>query len=121
MGTVHAALETLIRTHAWKIRHLGADNALTLQTAVHLADAQGISGMFAESIALRRRTLIGLRRTRGETYWQTLECEILLAHTLVIQNDLDEAREIRTRLLPVVSRIFGPDHFLMEGLNKIRA
>ena len=74
--------------------------------------------MLAASTTLQRRVLAGQRRLLGDTHFWTLESELALADTLVEMNELDEAREIRDRLLPVVTRILGPDNRLAHWLNR---
>ena len=66
-----------------------------------------------------RRVLAGRRRVLGDFHWQTFECEAVLAYTLVCQNNLDEAREIRDRLLPVATRVLGPDHRVTGILRRL--
>ena len=40
-----------------------------------------------------------------------------LADTLVQRNMIDEAREIRDRVSPVMTRVLGPDHEYARWIN----
>ena len=113
------ALQTLTRVHAWKIQYYGRDNERTVYSAAHLAYVQRRLGLLREAISLRRTTLDAARRTLGDAHWRSLECEVLLAEALIEVGDLNEAREIKDRLLPVVSRVLGPDHRLVGMLANL--
>jgi len=116
---LRSALQTLRRTYAWRVEIEGSDDEKTLQIASHLADAHRFLGNFHESERLRRDVVNTRRGVMGEEHSQTLEAQWLLAHNLILQHKLDEARNIRDRLLPVASRVLGPDHSVTSVLRGI--
>ena len=119
-GDLNSACRTLMRIYQLMNELLGGDHEKTLYTAGHLADATRKLGMFAQSISLLRRVIAGYRRLYGDTHCRTLEGQALLAQTLVLANKVDEAREVRNRLLPISSRILGPDHRVTRILQNLR-
>ena len=58
-----------------------------------------------------------MRRILGEEDLDTLQCRLQITRLLVFQKKLDVAREMHARLLPVISRVLGPDHVLTARLR----
>ena len=54
----------------------------------------------------------------GETHERTFSAHFFLADALVLQNKISEAKEIRDRILPTLTRILGPNHRLSIFFNK---
>mmetsp|Transcript_4554 Transcript_4554/g.13463 ORF Transcript_4554/g.13463 Transcript_4554/m.13463 type:complete len:333 (+) Transcript_4554:223-1221(+) len=104
------ALEILKRTYAWKIGNLGRNDRMTLEAAVHLADAYFVLGDCRKCERIRRHAVPGFRSQFGETHVQTLEARWLHAAVLVALRRVDEARAIRDEVLPLAQRVLGPGH-----------
>jgi len=71
--------------------------------------------MLSEAEELYQKTLAAHRRLNGETNFRTLQCRVFHVQILVDMGRA-EAREMHAELLPVVTRVLGPDHRLTHLL-----
>ena len=101
-------------------RNEGVDSEWALTSEGHLADAQADAGMCAEALALRRNLMPRLRRVHGDTHVNTLQGWVFLAELILKQgpDGIDEARAIRDAVLPLCTRILGPEHHITKHLAK---
>jgi len=111
-------LQTLMRTHAWKLRKFGRDDDVTLESAGYLANALRKVGEFSKGERLLRDVIARRRRINGATHFHTLENQWQLAILLTRQKKNDEASQLRDRVLPVVRRVLGPDHRITQDLAR---
>jgi len=109
-GNLRRGLQTLERTYAWKVQHWGLDDIATIRAAGFLANALRDVGKISDATSLWRETVLRMGRILGETHFSTLQGYGCLAELLVFQNQIDEASEIRERILPVVTLMLGPEH-----------
>jgi hypothetical protein len=115
---ISRALQILSRVYAWKANHFGRDDDVTLDTALQLATTQRNAGQLPEAVLLLRGTIAAQRRVSGDEHFRTMQCKWVLVDVLVRQNELDEAHEIHSALLPMARRVLGPQHFLTRSLQR---
>ena len=111
------ALETLKRTHAWKVNNWGREDRRTLFTLSKLAETYGQLGKFVEAEELYGDCLAARRRVLGEEHYQTLFTRMAVAQMIGLQGRVAEGLAELESVLPVASRVLGPRHELTRNIQ----
>ena len=112
------ALTTLKRVHAWKGEHLGRDDPGTLESRGCLADCCDKVGKLDEAETLHRELWASYKRVLGDSHFMTLQqAQLYVQFLRKHRRNIEEARGIYAQVMPLITRVFGPDHKLARDLR----
>ena len=82
---------------------------------------RALLGRYAEAEGLVRETFDAQQRVFGEHHLQTLEKRTTLVQLLIFQEKFAAALAEYDKLLPVLTRVLGPDHRLSLILREFNS
>jgi hypothetical protein len=116
-GEHDEAARVLTGAYEGQIRHLGANNELTVATAYLLASARAVGG--APMVRELQETVRTQSRTLGPDHPDTLAIRTLLAHSMSLANDNEAAEREFRDVLSAYRRTVGDSH--VDTIRILRA
>jgi tetratricopeptide (TPR) repeat protein len=110
MGNISVSLSLAQRANALRVRLLGEEHLLSLETMLQLAAVFQDLGQYIESEELEVKVLEARRRVLGEEHPDTMTSMANLAGTYRQQQWFIEAEEPEVKVLEARRRILGEEH-----------
>jgi hypothetical protein len=106
------------QTLAAAMTKIGADDPKMLGLRTYLSDAYRAAGMPVAAESLLRENLQTAGQLRNRPAWLEAQIETQLAEVLAAENRRDEAGQLVTRALPILSGTLGPDNQRTVGARR---
>jgi tetratricopeptide (TPR) repeat protein len=110
MGNISVSLSLAQRANALRVRLLGEEHLLSLETMLQLAAVFQDLGQYIESEELEVKVLEERRKILGEEHPDTLMAMGNLAVTYSNQKRIIEAEELEVKVLEARRRVLGEEH-----------